>query len=85
MQCSSSSSSYSVGFIVGLWVCTVVMNVVKGAVNTMIVCWADSPTVFEANHPNLTREMAESWTSVFPDIGVYVRPLPNTYEDARMF
>lgn len=52
------------------------MNVVKGAVNTIVVCWADSPTVFEDNHPELTREMAESWNSVFPDIGVYVRPPP---------
>lgn len=48
----------------------IMMNVVKGAVNTIIVCWADSPTVFEKQHPHLTAEMAESWTAVFPDVGI---------------
>lgn len=43
-----------------------------------IVCWADSPTVFEMNHPKLTREMAESWTSVFPEINVIVQPAYGT-------
>jgi hypothetical protein len=50
------------------------MVVVKGAVNTIIVCWAESPTVFEMNHMALTKEMAEAWTFVFPDIGIVVRP-----------
>jgi hypothetical protein len=50
------------------------MNVVKGAVNTLIVCWADSPAVLEANHPSLTNEMANSWMSVFPEANVTVRP-----------
>jgi hypothetical protein len=50
------------------------MNVVKGAVNTLIVCWADSPAILENNHPALTREMAESWQSVFPDAAVHLQP-----------
>jgi len=44
------------------------MNVVQGAVNTLIVCWADSPAKLELEHPVLTAEMAESWTSVFPEL-----------------
>ena len=47
---------------------------IKGAVNTILVCWADSPTIFEMNHPELCKEMADSWTHVFPEIAVYVRP-----------
>lgn len=50
------------------------MNVIKGAVNTLIVCWADSPAVLEAEHPALTKEMIEAWTSVFPDASVQIRP-----------
>jgi hypothetical protein len=50
------------------------MNVIKGAVNTLIVCWADSPAVVETQHPSLTREMVESWTKVFPDISTQIRP-----------
>jgi hypothetical protein len=50
------------------------MNVVKGAVNTLIVCWADCPAILENNHPTLTREMAESWRVVFPEATVRLSP-----------
>jgi hypothetical protein len=53
------------------------MNVVKGAVNTLIVCWADSPAVMEMNHPCLTKEMAESWLTVFPEANTQIRPAYN--------
>jgi hypothetical protein len=49
------------------------MNVVKGAVNTMIVCWADSPRVFEMNHPQLTAEMSDAWGKVFPNNNVQLQ------------
>jgi hypothetical protein len=46
------------------------MNVVNGAVNTLIVCWADSPAKMEMEHPMFTAEMADAWTSVFPEIAL---------------
>lgn len=46
------------------------MSVVRGAVNTLIVCWADSPSRLETNHPDATKKMAEAWTIVFPQAGV---------------
>lgn len=46
------------------------MSVVRGAVNTLIVCWADSPARMEENHPEATKDMAETWTSVFPEARV---------------
>jgi hypothetical protein len=46
------------------------MSVVRGAVNTLIVCWADSPSRLQANHPEATKEMAEAWTSVYPEAGI---------------
>lgn len=46
------------------------MSVVRGAVNTLIVCWADSPARLEENHPDATKDMAEAWTAVFPQVRV---------------
>ena len=56
----------SLGFLFGIIVCSIMMSVVRGAVNTLIVCWADSPSRLEANHPEATKEMAETWSAVFP-------------------
>ena len=62
--------AFGISFLVGLWVCSVMMSVVKGAVNALIVCWADSPAKLEYQHPVLTAEMAEAWDSVFPEANV---------------
>jgi hypothetical protein len=42
------------------------MNVIKGAVNILIVCGTDSPSKFEENHPAMTKEMTEAWSTAFP-------------------
>jgi hypothetical protein len=47
------------------------MNVIKGAVNTLIVCWADAPSKLQENHPELTQEMLEAWCLIFPNCGLY--------------
>ena len=62
----------SAGFIIGIIVCSIMMNVIRGAVNTLIVCWADSPSRLEENHPDATKEMAETWTAVFPEARVHL-------------
>lgn len=54
-----------VGFVVGLWVGTVMMNVIRGAVNTLIVCWADSPGAMITQHPVLTQELSDTYNQVF--------------------
>eukprot|EP00527_Entomoneis_sp_CCMP2396_P005832 CAMPEP_0198154448 /NCGR_PEP_ID=MMETSP1443-20131203/68592_1 /TAXON_ID=186043 /ORGANISM="Entomoneis sp., Strain CCMP2396" /LENGTH=586 /DNA_ID=CAMNT_0043821119 /DNA_START=83 /DNA_END=1843 /DNA_ORIENTATION=- len=54
-----------IGFVIGLWVASVMMNVIKGAINTVIVCWADSPAVMEVQHPLLTQELSNTYRSVF--------------------
>ncbi|CAB9514801.1 Protein PNS1 [Seminavis robusta] len=72
------------GFLIGVIVCSIMMSVVRGAVNTLIVCWADSPARLEENHPEFTKDMADTWTSVFPQARVYVTSLPQQQpEDAR--
>ena len=67
-------AAFGIGFLIGLWVSSVMMNVVKGTVNALIVCWADSPTVMETNHPRLTKEMAEAWVQVFPESRIRTAP-----------
>ena len=66
--------AFGIGVFVGVFIASIMMNVIKGAVNTVIVCYADSPGKLEKNHPRLTYQMAKSWVSVFPDIGVHVPP-----------
>ena len=43
------------------------MSVVQGGMNTLIVCFADSPAQLEENHPELTREIVQAWAQAFPD------------------
>ena len=57
--------AFGVSFIVGLWIVSVMMNVVKGAVNTLIVCWADSPAMMQSQHPALSRELVQAWSGGF--------------------
>ena len=42
------------------------MSVVGSAVNTVIVCFAEAPAEFEANHPELSREMRMTWRQAWP-------------------
>lgn len=51
----------------GVVLSSVMANVVRGSVNTLIVCWADNPTQIERNHPSLSREMIDAWSRAFPD------------------
>jgi hypothetical protein len=46
---------------------SIMTNVVKGSVNTLIVCWAENPAQIELNHPSLSREMIDAWSRAFPD------------------
>jgi hypothetical protein len=58
-----------VGCIVGLWMTSLMMNVIRGAVNGVIVCFADSPMNFETNQPDSASKLRKAWVSVFPEIG----------------
>lgn len=71
---SSYWISMIAGFIVGIAVSSVMMNVVRGAVNTLIVCYADDPAKLEDNHPTLTQQMANSWNAAFPEAGGLAGP-----------
>ena len=67
--------AFFIGIFVGIFTSSIMMNVLKGAVNTIIVCYADGPQKLEQNHPQMTYNMAKSWVSVFPECGVRI-PVP---------
>lgn len=72
IESSSSSATLSIGlgFCVGIAVSCVMMQVVKGAVNTLIVCFADDPQKLEESRPQVTTRMAEAWSEAFPQSGL---------------
>lgn len=59
-----------VGFVIGLLagfiLASILMSVVASAVNTVIVCFAEAPSEFQANHPQLSTEMRQAWKQAWP-------------------
>lgn len=74
--------AFGIGFIISIVMVSVMMNVVRGAVNTLIVCFAEAPARMEENHPESTHKMAAAWTSVFPDSGARVLSHQPVYDVA---
>lgn len=58
------------GFVAGLVLASILMSTIASAVNAVIVCFAEGPAEFEANHPELSRRMRETWLEFYPDCGV---------------
>lgn len=63
-----ASAGFFVGLIVGFVFMSILMNVVGGAINTVIVCYAESPAEFQANHPQLSEEMKTAWMQAWPQL-----------------
>lgn len=59
-------SSFSVGFLVGVVVSSVLFGIISSSVSAVIVCFAASPVDFEQNHPKLSQEMRTAWREVWP-------------------
>jgi len=57
------------GFVAGLVLASILMSTIASAVNTVIVCFAEAPAEFEANHPDLSRKMRETWLESYPNCG----------------
>ena len=55
-----------IGFLIGIVVSSVLMSVVKGAVNTVVVCWADNQTRVLSEHPVLGAQLIDAWSTSFP-------------------
>jgi Plasma-membrane choline transporter len=55
------------GFIVGYAMSSTLFSVVSSAVNTVIVCYAEAPNEFQANHPKLSDQMRTAWRQAYPN------------------
>jgi len=67
---ATSAIVAGLGFIAGLVLSSILMSTLSSAVNTVIVCFAEAPAEFEANHPELSSQMREAWLDMYPDCGV---------------
>jgi hypothetical protein len=70
MQLSDGANlgmSFLIGFIVGYGMCATLFSVVSSAVNTVIVCYAEAPNEFQANHPMLSERMRLTWKQAWGD------------------
>jgi len=55
-----------IGFFIGFVLASTMMSVVGSAINTVIVCYAEAPNDFQANHPELSDRMRYTWRQVWP-------------------
>lgn len=62
----SHASFCSIGLVTGFLISSILMSVVASAVNTVIVCFAESPAEFDQNHPHLSAEMRAAWRQAWP-------------------
>lgn len=55
------------GFILGYGMAATLFSVVSSGVNTVVVCYAEAPNEFQANHPELSNRMRDSWRQAWPN------------------
>lgn len=63
---SARAVSFSLGFIVGLVVTSILMSTIGSGVNAVVVCFAEGPAEFQQNHPVLSGKMREVWNQIYP-------------------
>jgi xanthosine utilization system XapX-like protein len=59
--------AFVLGMFVGYAMCAVMFSVVSSAVNTVLVCYAEAPNEFAANHPQLANQMRAAWRAAWPN------------------
>eukprot|EP00548_Thalassiothrix_antarctica_P006690 CAMPEP_0194135602 /NCGR_PEP_ID=MMETSP0152-20130528/5702_1 /TAXON_ID=1049557 /ORGANISM="Thalassiothrix antarctica, Strain L6-D1" /LENGTH=558 /DNA_ID=CAMNT_0038831921 /DNA_START=51 /DNA_END=1727 /DNA_ORIENTATION=- len=56
------------GFVLGLLFSSILFSVVNSAVDTVVVCFAESPNSLRFNHPpEISNKMITAWKEVYPD------------------
>ena len=58
--------SFTLGFVVGLVICSILMSTIGSGVNAVIVLFAEAPAEFQQNHPQLSQKMVQVWSEIFP-------------------
>jgi hypothetical protein len=57
--------AFILGLVIGLMITSILMSVVASSVNAVIVLFAEAPTEFQENHPDLSGKMREIWSQVY--------------------
>jgi Plasma-membrane choline transporter len=55
-----------IGFLVGLVITSILMSAIASAVNAVIVLFAEAPSEFQQNHPDLSTRMRQIWGEIYP-------------------
>jgi xanthosine utilization system XapX-like protein len=58
--------SFLIGCMIGYAITATLFSIVSSATNTVIVCYAEAPAEFQANHPELFNKMLDSWRQAWP-------------------
>jgi len=61
-----SSLSFCIGFLVGFILSNILFSVIRSSVNTVVVCFAGSPTEFQTFHPECSQIMRNAWKESWP-------------------
>jgi len=61
-----SMLAFGLGFIIGVVLCSILMSVVASSVNAVLVLFAEKPAEFQSNHPQLSQNMREIWSTIYP-------------------
>lgn len=59
-------TSFSIGFLVGIVLSTVLISIIESSVCAVLICFAGSPVEFHRHHPLLSIEMRQAWKEVWP-------------------
>lgn len=58
---------FLVCFVIGLSISSILMVTLVSATDGVIVCLAEAPQPFEANHSALAQDMMQKWRDVYPE------------------
>jgi len=61
------AGAFLVGATIGFVLCSSLFGLVSSAVNTVIVCFAEAPSEFHSNHPQLSQQMILAWRDAYPN------------------
>jgi hypothetical protein len=57
-----------VGLIIGAIMSSIIFGGLHSSIDTIIVLFAEAPSEFETNHPELALEMNMAWSMAYPDV-----------------
>uniref|UniRef100_A0A7S0CL65 Choline transporter-like protein n=1 Tax=Proboscia inermis TaxID=420281 RepID=A0A7S0CL65_9STRA len=60
--------AFIIGAVIGLVVCFILMGTVSSSVNSVIVLFAEAPSEFQENHPELSNKMRAAYLAAHPGI-----------------